>query len=645
MATIIEELAIALGWQVDAKPLTDASEKSKRQAKETSDAWKKSAADVGKAFLALGAAAAGAAVGIFKLVEGATKSGDEIAKGARAAGIAADSYQRLQFIAGRSGVEMNVVSVAARKLAKNLLDASTGGGKLFTDTIRSIGLSLDKLQGQDPDVQIGIIADALMKVEDPARRGAMSMNLFGEEGGPKMASLLALGSKGMKDIGDKAKALGLIMGKDALDASEEFTDELSDLKATMKGLARDLGIELVPMVRDLVTQFREWIVQNRELIQTKLKAFIDDLVKAITAAVEVVKAIADGFLKFSDAVGGTGNAVKIMIGLFATWKIGGLISDVATLAKSFVTLAGEIGKTTVATRLLSAARLGLPVAALAAGVGAAYMFAESDEAHKGKAAAGLDVTNPNVQPHAALLQSGLLAGVDKTHQQRTDAFGSFVDGMGAEDRAAQNKQIERGFMEAELYGLKNASKKRALKPSEKTRLGELAKMLDISLDKAPKGEKKIDTREVESTGLADELRHLGGTVDAHPKAITAAIEAAASSMIEGASFKVAREAGLGRLGSMTGTDFMKKREADPILSAIFGDEGQPDIALSELDKGQTPQVLISTINNNFTQSFEIPISGAGEPGSVADSVVVAFKRLMSEDLQDTSKMAKVVFNR
>jgi hypothetical protein len=584
MATVIEELAISLGWQVDAKPLTEASEKSKRQAKESADSWRKSAAVVASAWLDIGKAVAGAVGKVVGFIDEITKAGDKVAKNARAAGMAADSYQRLQFIAGRSGVEMNVVSVAARKLGKNLLDASNGGGKMFTDTIAQMGVSLSDLEGLKPEEQIGLIADALLKVEDPARRSAMSMNLFGEEGGPKMASLLALGSKGIKDLGEKAKGLGLIMGKDALDASEEFQDQLGDLKATVAGVARDLGVSLIPMLKDFIVQIREWITQNRELIQTKLQDFIKDVAHVVRELLPVALSLVGAIGKLVDVVGPQGAA-----GAFGALKLA--TSGVGT---SMMAALGPIGMVTAAVAALSLALIG-----------------SVEDAQKSRMAMDDYLRGGTTSKRGA---PGFVASKEEGKLQARKR--KWLDAAAAENAKVRNLDLS---------------------PAARTQ----AKMNRDSHIARAKG---IDDKIAAERSRVEESRQAEEATDANPQGPPLAAMGSTKPPRTGGGRGSKRKPFEGPdLSELEGHAAMG--QDDPGLNLLLGSVGISSSPMDELGLKETPQVLINTTNNTFTQSFEIDIDGAGDPGSVADSVVVAFKRLMSEDLQDTSKMAKVVFSR
>lgn len=582
MATVIEELAIVLGWKVDDKPLTDASKKSQEEAKKTADAWRKSAADVGKAFLALGAAAAGAAVGIFKLVDGATKSADEIAKASRAAGISADSYQRLSFMAGRSGADMNVVSVAARKLSKNLLDASMGGGKLFTDTLGQIGVKLSDLEGQKPEDQIGLIADALNNVSDPAQRTAMSMALFGEEGGPKMASMLQLGSKGMKGLADEAKKLGLILDKDALDASEEFQDQLGDLKGTIGAVARDLGIALIPMVRDFVIQIKEWIGQNRELIQTKLQDFIKDVVKLVRELLPVVVNVVGALGKLVEVLGPTG----------AAGAMAGLKLATSGLGTSMMAALGPIGMVTAAVAALTLA-----------------FIDSTDNAIKARQA-----TNDFLDGGTGKRGEGAKPLSSKREGELQDMRRQLADSARRHDANRRNLDLS---------------------PKLRTKA---AAQFEKQMDRIRKIDAKIAK---ERSGAAEDKAFVEGQAPLTSDMFAPEMPPPPSTKPRGGGRRAPAAApDLSELAGQTAAS-----SNDPGLTDLLGSVGITSSPLEQLGLKSAPQVLINTTNNTYTQQFDINIDGAGSPVDVATNVREAFETLMGQDLERTSKMARAVFHR
>jgi hypothetical protein len=116
------------------------------------------------------------------------------------------------------------------------------------------------------------------------------MEILGARGGPQLASLLELGSEGMSEMTAEAQRLGLILDKETLAATEEFQDQLGDMKAVIGAVGRDIGLALMPSIKEVIVEVREWVLANKDLIKEKVGEFIQ---KAIDAAREWIPVVKD----------------------------------------------------------------------------------------------------------------------------------------------------------------------------------------------------------------------------------------------------------------------------------------------------------------------------------------------------------------
>lgn len=324
----VAELLIDIGVDVDgaqeaAKEIGKVTEAAGKTEKKGGLDLKKFAKDAGKAFAAVGAAAVAAAGAIFKLVDEVTSAGDEVAKAARVAGLGAEEFQRLAFAADRSGASTENVTKASQNFQRFFQEATAKGATPFTEALDRVGLSMDDLADIPFERRLGLIGDALNKVEDESEKVFLAQKLLGEEAGPKLASLLASGTAGITDMGDEAERLGVVLSDDALAASEEFQDQVTNLKATLAGLGNEIGVELIPVVREIIVEVQKWVAENKDLIATKVEAFLRDVVPLLRDFAGAVVTVVEGIVSFTNAIG-TENAGAIgALGLLAV-GLGGL---------------------------------------------------------------------------------------------------------------------------------------------------------------------------------------------------------------------------------------------------------------------------------------------------------------------------------
>ncbi len=294
---------------------------------------------VKKAFLAVSAAAVATGAAVFALVDNVTKIGDELAKTSRSTGITAREFQRLSFVADRSGVPIGNMIKGLQNIGRNMRDAAlaagTGQKTGFSIALEEVGLRLEDLTKLGFEDRIGLIGEALSRVADTGRRVALSQKLIGEEAGPKFASLILEGRAGIAKLGDEFERLGFVMDKDALNASEAFQDSMTRLTTVAIGVKNAVGVGLIPVVEKVVKSFTKWLLVNRKVITQGAEKFVkklsdgfDVLIENADDIVRNMGEVLDLFIRFVsiladmvEGVGGLTNAIKIATVAFVSFKI------------------------------------------------------------------------------------------------------------------------------------------------------------------------------------------------------------------------------------------------------------------------------------------------------------------------------------
>jgi len=229
------------------------------------------------AALGIAGVLAGVGLAFHKIVMGAAESGDAIKQASDRLGIGTTAFQKFQFAASQSGVEADKVEGILTKFSKSIGDAAIGTGEGL-HIFRGLGISLKDASGKARSMSdiLPELADKFKKIEDPALRNAVSMRLFGKEGA-KMGNLLMKGSEGIKELGDEADRLGLIIGEDKLNQANQFKDSWDKLTLSV-GRARDaFGAELFPVMIDMFEQLSTLIAENRPQIIAFAQAFAKEL--------------------------------------------------------------------------------------------------------------------------------------------------------------------------------------------------------------------------------------------------------------------------------------------------------------------------------------------------------------------------------
>ncbi len=646
--SVIKEFLFGLGWKVDNSGLDEAEKKALASAKRTTDEWKKAGAQISKSIAVVGAVAVGAAAGIFKFAESTAAAGDRVAKTAKQAGVAANELQRMEFAIERSGGSAQGLSKAVRTMTLNLENAAQKGSGPLAEGLAQVGLKAEDLLNLSLEEKMSKISEALRGVGDESRRSGLAMQIFGAKGGAELKPLLDEGAAGIKALGDEAERLGLVMSDDALKASEEFTDAVLDMKSTLKALARDVGISILPAVQTMIGKVKEWAVQNRELIATKAQDFIEQVMRALEqllpALLQILPLMAQLAGLGTELVGalGPGGATAAMIAFKTSMSgalgpAGLLATAIATITSALINMAVEAQDAKFTLDDLLQGGRGKR------GEGGRFVASKREgqlQAQRRALASRVkDLTGRNS------LKNALKDGEEFPQDQRG------VIALGARAKAQRAATMARiKEIDAEIAKERQAGEVRDRQEEAEINTFVGPSLLDAGSDrvKKPKGARKPKPTDVsQAEGIFGErIRKLAARGGVGETAIRSALEAGQSSLSSGAAEKVALKAALGRLGSLTGQDLTTERKGgDPLMSAILGDENVPDINLSSIARGANPQTLISNITNNVTVTTHQHIEGAGNPEEVASKSAAGIRDHFSEAMGKASKTAKVAYLR
>ena len=262
----VRELLSRWNFSVDTKPL---------------EALDRSIADVKRTVNLVGAAVVGAAAGLFGLAEASRRYVDDLSETAAAVGLNTQFLAEMTAAASLGGASMQDVATGANKLQMALYDASTGG-KAAVDALREIGISVAEAKKLSPEALFMKVGVALGGMGDSAKRAALTQQLLGR-GGRKLLPAFAEGAEGLAKLGAEAREFGLVPGPEAIKAADEMEKSMARAKGVVKGLGLQIGTALMPVVSDVASRFGEWARTHREVIASKIQAFV----KGLTAVVRV----------------------------------------------------------------------------------------------------------------------------------------------------------------------------------------------------------------------------------------------------------------------------------------------------------------------------------------------------------------------
>lgn len=222
----------------------------------------------GKAALVVGgiAAVASAAIAAGKamwdLGRETIAAGDQIAKTSRQLGIASDAYQELAYSVGLGGASERDFDAALRQLNKQMEAAAAGNGKAQA-AFKNLGISMDEVKSMNTEEMFVRLSDALSEVDDVAAKTRTTMTLFGEQG-HKVATAISGGADALAEMRAEAKRSGYVLDAKALKKAEEANDNFTRAQLQLRGVARQIGVEVMPTVNDVLVDFVTLIRDNKD---------------------------------------------------------------------------------------------------------------------------------------------------------------------------------------------------------------------------------------------------------------------------------------------------------------------------------------------------------------------------------------------
>lgn len=218
--------------------------------------------------IGIAAFATGAVYSFKRIIESAAATGDQFHKMSLRTGVASEELSALGYAAKISGTDIDAVEKSLRYLSQQMLDMERGTGTA-KDTFNELGISIKDSEGNLRSVTsiMTEVADKIMNMTDETKKAAYASEIFGARSGTQLLPMLRLGSKGIEELTQKAKELGIVIGTEDAQKAAEFTDAMTDLKGATSGLARELAIGLLPVLTSIATEITNIISKLDEFKQ------------------------------------------------------------------------------------------------------------------------------------------------------------------------------------------------------------------------------------------------------------------------------------------------------------------------------------------------------------------------------------------
>lgn len=238
--------------------------------------------------------------------------GDRLDKLAQRTGISVEALSQLGFAAEQSGSSLASVEKAVRTMQRAIVDLGRG---LSTQTFafEQLGLVYQDIERLSPEQQFTLIADRIASIEDPTKRVAAALQIFGRSG-QELVPLLNQGAGGIAALRAEAERLGITIDTKTAKSAAEFGDALNRLRQQVKATAINIGAALGPAITRVSG------------VLSSLAPAVIDFARSNQRLIQTVAAVGGGLI----AVGVSLVALGTTIGLvgFAITSLAGVIAAV-----------------------------------------------------------------------------------------------------------------------------------------------------------------------------------------------------------------------------------------------------------------------------------------------------------------------------
>jgi hypothetical protein len=224
-----------------------------------------SLANMGKGVLAAFAVDA-----VFSFGRETLQIADALAKQAGALGVSTEQLQGWQHAAALSGSSAEEFTAALTKFTRNVNESGEAAAGPAAKAFKELGVTVKDASGemgQPIELLDGVVA-GLENIQDPAKRTALVMDLFGKSGA-RLLPLFSEGTEGLAKLRGEVQELGFGFDAAFLENAQEVNDNVDRLKMGLRGLAIQVIGPMLPGIVKLTQgaigvakEFIGWIKQT-----------------------------------------------------------------------------------------------------------------------------------------------------------------------------------------------------------------------------------------------------------------------------------------------------------------------------------------------------------------------------------------------
>lgn len=222
-------------------------------------------------FVAIGAAAAAASAGVWKLGTAFGNFADSAAEGAATLGTDANFLLSVRYAASQVGASAEMADKALSEMNIRMVEAGEDGNKTG-EALSELGLDIGKLQKMDTASQFATISQAFSKYTGSVNKAKIATDIFGKSG-RKIPNLLNLGKEGLQGYAQAAQDAGYLLSDTDMAMGDAFDEAMGQFNLALQGSQNIIGRELLPVLTELMTSLGSFIRENAPNIKAVAQEF------------------------------------------------------------------------------------------------------------------------------------------------------------------------------------------------------------------------------------------------------------------------------------------------------------------------------------------------------------------------------------
>ncbi|HFZ7335745.1 TPA: hypothetical protein ACIVMO_002908 [Salmonella enterica subsp. salamae serovar 42:g,t:-] len=261
----------------------------------------------------LGAAIAGSAAGVAGWVTSVSQSVDPMVQFSRETGVAIETIQTLGYAASVNGSGVDALQASLGEMTKRVGEfVSTGEGEA-KDVAERLGLQFRDMNGhvKNSDVIFRELADKLHGMSQAEKFSVLDKMGIDRS----MVQLLSMTGEEISSLQNKAEALGVVT-QDQADQFAAYNDSLTTLGKGFDGIKFQVAVGFVPVMKDLVDGFTDFLIANKDLIKNGL-AHLGEIIFSVMGMIRrllpIVSAVTIAFAAWWLVTGGLATVMGVLM--------------------------------------------------------------------------------------------------------------------------------------------------------------------------------------------------------------------------------------------------------------------------------------------------------------------------------------------